>query len=93
MDYNSRHTQRRINLNGSDADNLIHQQLIIAHAAKNLIDKLYEASPHGRDYQTAPENYFVLDRQLWVDQVKEVESIRRYAEESALVLHRQKECV
>jgi len=92
MEYNSRHTQRKINLNGSNADDLIQQQMDIAEVAHVLINALYKANPHGRDYQTAPENYYTLDRALWVDQVKNIESIKNYAEESALALHRQKEC-
>jgi len=42
-----------VNMNGSSRDALVEQQLAVAQAARALADALAEASPHGRDYQTA----------------------------------------
>lgn len=42
-----------VNMNGSSRDALVEQQRNVRNAARALADALAEASPHGRDYQTA----------------------------------------
>lgn len=46
----------RVNLNGTSRAALIEQATAVIEAATALEKALAEASPHGRDYQTYPDN-------------------------------------
>lgn len=43
-----------INLNGTSADELLKQVIEATEAVRDAFRALQEATPHGRDYQTAP---------------------------------------
>ena len=50
-------TMPTVNLNGSDREALVQQQLAILSAMETLLEALQAGFPHGRDYQLAPATY------------------------------------
>jgi len=53
------------NLNGNSVESLVEQSRKILDAIRNLESALIEASPHGRNYQTAESGAWESDRADW----------------------------
>lgn len=51
-----------VNLNGTSADELLRQNIAAVKAIRDAFRALQTAAPHGRDYQTVPEERFRLAR-------------------------------
>lgn len=80
----------QVNLNGTDADSLIAQQVGVMNAARELMDAMRQASPHGRDYQTLPAGTWEKARAEQFRQFEAVEEIFKRAETIALKVQFEK---
>jgi hypothetical protein len=65
-----------VNLNGATRGRLIAQHKAVFDAATALLNALGNASPQGRDYQTAPALLHNRDRHLWEANCVAVNNIR-----------------
>lgn len=66
-----------INLNGASRENLIKDHAAVVEAAEALARKLRLAMPHGRDYQTLPDNNRTYDgdRADWERMARNVDEV------------------
>jgi len=79
----------QINNNGSSAEELIGNYREINRRAVDLIEALYNAYPHGRDYQTLDNDKYVIAREEHNYQVEQVVRIREWSKEMHRSLYKQ----
>jgi hypothetical protein len=79
-----------VNLNGSSAESLIEQRLKVGLQLDKTIAALFEAMPHGRDYQThsdvAAGN---KAREAWRERIELLRGVRNDIMADAEAVHRQ----
>lgn len=68
----------RLNLNGTSAASLMEGYNVALQALRVAREKLHEAGPHGRDYQTLPEGDYKL---AVTEHTARVQSINRIIDE------------
>lgn len=66
-----------VNLNGASRDSLIKQHLAVSEAAEDLLRRVRQAMPHGRDYQTAPVPAvdYDRDRHEWERMARNIDEV------------------
>jgi hypothetical protein len=65
-----------VNLNGAMRDSLIKQHHAVSDAAEDLLRRMRQAMPHGRDYQTArPPVTYQSDRDEWERMARNVDEV------------------
>ena len=79
----------QVNFNGSSKEALMKQNLKVLKAAKQLLEAMCEASPHGRDYQTLPIEAYRLARSQHEARQQMVISIRDEIEAIAFAISKQ----
>lgn len=72
-----------INLNGTNAKDLLDQQLNAIWALRTAISTLQDASPNGRDYQTMPRGTIDLAVAGHRERLARLESVMTELEEIA----------
>jgi hypothetical protein len=73
----------QINLNGTNARDLLEQQVVAIEALRSAMSTLQAAGPNGRDYQTMPRGTIDLAVAGHVDRLKRLESVLAELEEIA----------
>lgn len=81
----------QVNLNGSDALDLVMQQQGVVSAAHALLRALRAAYPHGRDYQTCPAGTYEKARAQHDRTIEAVVAVLDAAEMLSLDIHNQAE--
>jgi hypothetical protein len=79
-------TLPHVNLNGTSRESLVAQQCDVMHALVALQKALQEASPNGRDFQTAPMGTFNRAQEAWRERYQVIEDMRREIEAHALAI-------
>lgn len=77
-----------INLNGTDAKQLLDQQVEVWRAIDTLQKAMADAAPHGRDYQTRPGEY-PSARDAWLQRMQIVAMLKLEIEQHALAIQTQ----
>jgi hypothetical protein len=80
----------QINLNGTSREALVAQQCDVLAAIRALQEALQEASPNGRDYQTAPMGTFNRAQEAWRERWQVIEDMRKEIEQHALAIQESK---
>jgi hypothetical protein len=75
-----------INLNGSPRKMLVEQQCDVLAAIRELQKAMQEASPNGRDYQTAPMGTFNRAQEAWRERYQVIEDMRKEIETHAIAI-------
>jgi hypothetical protein len=78
-----------VNNNGTSKKALMDQLLAVYEAGRAMEKALAEASPHGRDYQTAPPGAYQTARKQHEDRAKRVSSVLKEIEDIALQVQDQ----
>jgi uncharacterized protein YqgV (UPF0045/DUF77 family) len=76
----------QINLNGSTRKSLVEQQCDVLAAIRELQKAMQEASPNGRDYQTAPMGTFNRAQEAWRERWQVIEDMHKEIEAHALAI-------
>ncbi len=81
----------KINLNGTSGSVLMDQHIEVMSKAEQLFQALVAAVPHPRDFQTYedPGAAFREERDAFAERLKQVMSIRKWAEDVCLDLQSQ----
>jgi len=79
-----------VNLNGTSRECLVEQQCSVLHVLNSLLKVMGDASPNGRDYQTAPMGTFTKAQEAWRERWQMIEDLRREIEEYALAIQDSK---
>ena len=67
-----------VNLNGESRESLLEKHVAVYYAARNLRQALANAAPHGRDYQTEPnDELYRHDRARWEKLLRDAHEIER----------------
>ena len=86
-----KHVNLQLNLNGASAESLIEQFMEISEKARECIVAIQNSMPHGRDYQTMPDDEaYKQDREVCYEMLQNLDRINDYAQECAMHVHRQK---
>jgi len=80
-----------VNLNGTARSDLVDQWKNVVNATDALMQAMFEASPHGRDYQTVSPEDYRKDRQEWTANLDKASELHKWALDTALgILNQEK---
>lgn len=78
----------RVNLNGDRGTTLIGEFMAVYAAANTLRDKVADVTIHGRNYPEGFED-FRADTDERLEMIRKVEEVRRWAQNTVLMLREQ----
>jgi len=78
-----------VNINGDSVETLISQQWAVLKAAQELRNKLSQAAPHGRNFQTQPIGATTAAREEWLATMVAAKAIEDQASATVNDLMRQ----
>ncbi len=70
----------QVNINGDNVETLLTQYWAVMKAAQDLRNKMSQAAPHGRNYQTLPDGSLYAARTEWLDLMQMATGIEKHAE-------------
>ena len=79
-----------VNMNGTARDDLLAQVATAKSALRIAMDKFREMTPHGRDYQTAPEGDFEKARDQHFYRCAKLETFEQELHEIMLGIYNQR---